>query len=228
MPLRDASLLRRQLAAAADDPFVLARLVISGLLVLLSVVAVGLSLTGVAPRAWLAAMAAWALYGLVHGAFDLVLEPLIDFFSRSIVDVGIGRTSGGFSEVETLVAKGHLEAAADAYQDRARQAPDRIAATIRRAALLAGPLGDPALAISELEILRRTVSKLTPGDDIMIGLALADLHEHRLGAPGQAMAELRQLIDRYPRSHHVRHLRTALAHLRRQHFGDPTTPEHGA
>jgi len=228
VPLRNASPFRRQLALAADDPFVLARLVISALLVLASAVAVGLSLTGVAPRAWLVAMVAWALWGLVRGAFDLVLEPLLEFLSRSVTDAGIQRAGGGFSEVETLEAQGHLRAAADAYQDRAATPRDRVSATVRRAALLAGPLDEPAQAVEELEALRRTVPRLTPGDDILIGLALADLHEHRLGAPGQAMAEFRRLIDRYPRSHHARHLRATLATLRHQHFGDPITPEPGA
>lgn len=228
MPLRNASPFRRQLALAAEDPFALAKLVISAFLVLASVVAVGLSLTGTAPRAWLVAAAAWAIWGVVHGIFDLVLEPLLEFLTRSISDAGLRRVGGGFSEVETLEAQGHVAAAADAYRDRATRPVDRVNATLRRAALLAGPLGDPAQAVAELELLRRDPKPPSPGDDILIGLALADIHEHRLGAPGPAMAELRRLIDQYPQSHHVRHLRTTLASLRHQHFGDPTAPEHPA
>lgn len=228
MPLRDASPFRQQLALAAEDPFVLARLVISGLLGLASVVAVVLSVTGAAPRAWLVVLAAWAVWGVVHGVFDLILEPLLDFLSRSLTDAGLTRAGGGFSEVETLAAQGHTQAAAEAYLERAARPVDRVNATLRRAALLAGALGNPLQAVAELEGLRRAPPRLTPGEDILVGLALTDLHEHRLDAPGPAMAELRRLIDRYPRSHHVRHLRATLATLRHQHFGDPITPEHGA
>jgi hypothetical protein len=39
------------------------------------------------------------------------------------------------------------------------------------------------------------------------------------------MAELRRLIDRYPRSLHSRRLRATLASLRERHFGDPLPPE---
>lgn len=228
MPLRDASPFRRQLALAADDPFVLARLVISGLLVLASVVAILLSVAGAVPRAWLVVAAAWAVWGVVHGIFDLILEPMLEFLTRSVTDVGLTRAGGGFSEVETLEAQGHAQAAAEAYRERAARPVDRVNASLRRAALLAGSLGDVGLAVAELETLRVAPPRLTPGEDILVGLALADLHEHRLGDPGQAMAELRRLIDRYPKSHHVRHLRVTLANLRQQHFGDPITPERGA
>lgn len=211
-----------------EDPFALARLVISGLLVLASVVALALSLSGTVPRAWLVAAAAWAIWGIAHGVFDLILEPLLKFLTRSVTDAGLRRSGGGFSEVETLEAQGHAQAAADAYRDRATRPVDRVNASIRRAALLAGPLGEPAQAVTELEALRHTTPRLSPSDDILVGLALADIHDHRLGAPGQAMTEFRRLIERYPKSHHVRHLRATLATLRHQHFGDPIAPEFDA
>lgn len=228
MPLRNASPFRRQLALAADDPFVMARLVISGILVLASVVAIFLSLSGAAPGAWKVAAAAWALWGVIHGVFDLILEPALEFLTRSVTDAGLRRSGGGFSEVETLEAQGHTQAAADAYGDRATRPVDRVNATIRRAALLAGPLGEPAQAVTELEALRQKSPRLSASDDILVGLALADIHDHRLGAPAKAMTELRRLIERYPQSHHARHLRATLATLRHQHFGDPIAPEHDA
>jgi hypothetical protein len=206
----------------------MARLVVSGLLVFASLVAVGLSLAGVAPRAWQVAVAAWAVWGAVHGVFDLILEPLMEFLSRSVTDAGLRRSGGGFSEVETLEAQGHIQAAADAYRDRATRKLDRVNATLRRAALLAGPLAEPNQAVAELEALQQSSPRLSPADAIVVGLALADLHEHRLDAPGAAMAELRRLIDAYPGSHHARHLRATLAALREQHFGAPPAPEPGA
>jgi hypothetical protein len=225
VPLRDPSPLRRQLLEAVEDPFTLIRLVISGLLIMATVVAVGLSLSGVAPRAWLVIGAIWAIYGLMHGLIDFLLEPLAEFLARTVTSVGLDRAGGGFSEVETLEAQGHLRAAADAYQLRAATPADRIRATLRRAGLLSGGLGQPEQAAAELEALRQDAPRLTAGDDILIGAALADLYEHRLAAPGKAMTELRRLIDQYPRSHHARRLRATLAALRQRHFGDPVTPE---
>lgn len=203
----------------------LLRLVISGLLVAATIVAVVLGLAGVAPRAWLLVGAVWALYGLAHGIVDLVLEPLAHFLSRTLTSVGMDRAGGGFSEVETLVAQGNVRAAADAYQDRARRPADRVPALVRRAALLAGPLRDPAAAVAELEALRQGGGDLPAGDDILVGLALVDLYEHRLDQPGRAMAELRRLIDRHPQSHHARRMRTLLAGLRHHHFGETDTRE---
>jgi len=204
---------------------VLLRLVISGLLVAATLVAVALGLAGVAPRAWLLVGAVWALYGLAHGVLDLVLEPLAHFLSRTLTSVGMDRAGGGFSEVETLVAQGHVRAAADAYLDRARRPRDRVPATVRRAALLAGPLREPGAAAGELEALRREGGDLPAADDILVGLALVDLYEHRLDQPGRAMAELRRLMDRHPQSHHARRMRALLAGLRDHHFGDADTRE---
>lgn len=227
MPHRDASALRRQFAAAADDPFALVRLVVSGLLLLATLVAVALSLTGIAPRAWLLLGAIWAVYGLVHGVFDWVLEPLTGFLVQGVANIGVDRIGTGFSAVEAQAARGDAAGAAEAYLRRAAHPPDRVPALVRRAALLAGPLGRPADAVAELESLRRSTTGLAAADDIAIGLALVDLHEHRLGDPGRAMVELRRLIDRHPQSHHAQRIRTMLAALRDRHFGDPLPQEPG-
>jgi len=202
--------------------------VISGFLLLATVVALALSISGVAPRAWLLLGAVWAIYGLLHGVLDFLLEPLADFLARTLSSVGLERVGVGFSEVETLVAQGHVQAAADAYLVRAEVPADRLPALVRRAALLAGPLQNPAGAVRELEALRAASRDLPPGDDILVGLALVDLYDHRLADPGRAMGELRRLIDRHPRSHHVRRMRAMLVALRERHFGDPVTPETGA
>ena len=228
MPLRHSSSSRHPWPAAVEDPLVLLRLVVTGLLVLVTVVALVLSITGVAPRAWLVMVGVWAVYGLVHGFTDIILEPLTGFLAFGVSSIGVERIGTGFSEVETLEAQGHLQAAADAYRDRATRAGDRIPATVRRAALLAGPLGNPEQAVAELDALRRVARPLAPADDILVGLALADLQEHRLDSPGRAMAELRRLLDQYPQSHHARRMRATLAVLRERHFGDPVTPEPGA
>lgn len=228
MPLQNASPLRRQLAAAVDDPFVLARLVVSGLLFLATIVAIVLSLSGIAPRAWVLVGAIWAVYGVVHGVFDWVLEPLTGFLVQGVSNIGVDRRGTGFASIEALAATGDAAGAAEAYLRRAADSKERVPALLRRAAVLAGPLGRPADAVTELESLRRSTEGLSPTDDIDIGLALVDLHDHRLGEPGRAMVELRRLIDRHPQTHHGHRIRTMLAALRERHFGDPFTQEPGA
>ena len=75
-------------------------------------------------------------------------------------------------------------------------------------------------ALVELEALRR--GRLTPAEDVEIGVALVDLYERRLGDPGRAMTELRRLIDLHPGHASARRLRRALADLKDQHV--PTEP----
>lgn len=228
MPLRDASPLRRQFAAAVDDPFVLARLVVSGLLFLATFVAIALSISGIAPRAWVLVGVIWAVYGVIHGVFDWILEPLTGFLVQGVSNIGVDRRGGGFDAIEALAARGDAAGAADAYLRRAGNSHERVPALLRRAGVLAGPLGRPEDAVTELESLRRATAGLAPADDIDIGLALVDLYEHRLGDPGRAMVELRRLIDRHPQTHHSHRIRSLLAALRQRHFGDPIPQEPGA
>ncbi len=115
----------------------------------------------------------WAIYGLMLGLIDGVLEPVIDFGAQVLQNVGLSRVRG-YSGIETLVSRGQYEAAADAYLERAREGPGDSEAMVRRAALLAGPLASPELAVTELEQLREG-GGLDPASEIRVGLALADI-----------------------------------------------------
>lgn len=164
--------------------------------------------------------ALWAIYGLTVGFLSGLLEPAIDGFFQLLASVGLVRAGGGYSSIETLVARGHYRAAADQYAERARHPPDRVEATLRRAELLAGPLGQAETAAVELDSLR--AAPLSHRDDFRVGLALVDLHEDQLHDPGRAMAELRRLIDLYPAG--ARRLRAALRDLKAQRSGGTETP----
>ncbi len=190
-------------------------------LLLLSATAIALllALTGVAPRAMLLVGAFWALYGLFTGFLGGVLEPVIEGSVRLFSNVGLSRAGGGYSAIETMVVRGEYDAAAEAYMVRSREPADRVEATLRRTALLAGPLQLPAMAVAELTTLQRTGRALPGEDDVRVGLALADLYDYRLNDPGRAMTELRRLIDRYPESRHIRQMRTVLRQLKTTHFG---------
>jgi hypothetical protein len=203
-------------ARTVEEPLGLARLVVGAMALLGTVIAVILGVTA-EPRALQLVGALWAVYGLVVGFTSGVLEPVIDGLFNVLANFGLVRSGGGFSAIETLVARGHLATAAEAYAERARHQPERVEATLRRAALLAGPLQQPETAAIELDNLR--ASPLTGRDDFRVGLALVDLYENHLADPGRAMAELRRLIDRHPTARDHRRLRAALSELKGKRFG---------
>jgi hypothetical protein len=197
---------------SSQEPLRLMRLVVGGLLLFGTVVAVALALSGIAPRAILLVGAFWAIYGLISGFTSGVLEPVIEGLADALQSVGLIRAGGGYSTIETLVARGHLAEAAEAYRERAQQPADRVEATVRRAALLAGPLGQPETALVELQALRE--HRLTADADLRVGVALVDVYERRLADPGRAMVELRRLIDLYPDRRATLRLRRELAILK--------------
>lgn len=199
-----------------DEPLRLLRITAGVLLLFGTAVAVALALSGIAPRALQLVGLFWAIYGFIVGLTSGILEPAIEGFFRVLADWGLVRAGGGYSAIETMVVRGELAAAAEAYRERARNPADRVEATVRRAALLGGPLGQPETALVELEGLRR--ASLPPADDLRVGVALVDLYDRRLGEPGRAMGELRRLIDRHPGERWVRRLRHALAQLKAEHL----------
>jgi hypothetical protein len=197
---------------SGEEPLRLVRLVAGGLLLFGTAVAVALALSGIAPRAILLVGAFWAIYGLISGFTGGVLEPAIEGLAPALQSVGLTRAGGGYSAIETLVARGHLSDAAEAYRQRAQQPADRVEATVRRAALLAGPLGQPETALVELQALRE--HRLSVDADLRIGVALVDIYERRLADPGRAMVELRRLIDLHPDRRATVRLRRELATLK--------------
>ena len=201
-----------------EEPLGLVRLVVGTIALVWTLIAVLLAITGADPGALELVGALWAIYGLTVGLLSGVLEPVIDGLFRAVSNFGIMRVGGGYSAIETLASRGHFQAAADAYAERGRNKSERVDATLRRAALLAGPLNQSETAVIELDNLRRA-HHLKPRDDFRVGLALVELYEHDLKDPGRAMAELRRLIDRYPTAQGARRLRVALASLKSERLG---------
>lgn len=201
---------------SSEEPLRLVRLTAGLLLLFGTVVALALALSGVEPRALQLVGIFWAIYGFVVGLTSGVLEPVIDGLSRALSDWGLTRAGSGYSAIETLEARGHLEAAAEAYFECAKHRGQRVNATLRRAALLAGPMRHPETALAELENLRR--QDLSPREDLRVGLALVDFYDRRMHDPGRAMVELRRLIDRHPEDRGVRRLRESLAAMKAERF----------
>jgi hypothetical protein len=202
-----------------DEPLRLVRISAGALLLFGTMVAIALALSGIAPRALLLIGLFWAIYGFIVGLTSGILEPAIEGFFHLMANIGLVRVGGGYSAIETLVVRGETAAAAEAYRQRAQSPTERVEATVRRAALLGGPLGQPETALVELTALRH--AKLSPADDLRVGVALVDLYDRRLGDPGRAMAELRRLIDRHPGDRSARRLRHALAELKAEHVDSP-------
>jgi hypothetical protein len=217
--LRLPSILQHTLDRAtgpSDEPLRLVRITAGVLLLFGTALAIALALSGIAPRALQLVGLFWAIYGFIVGLTSGILEPAIDGLAHVLADIGLMRAGGGYSAIETLVVRGEVATAAEAYRERAQRPAERVEATVRRAALLGGPLGQPETALVELEGLRR--SKLSPRDDLRVGVALVDLYDRRLGDPGRAMAELRRLIDGHPGDRSIRRLRHALAALKAEHL----------
>ncbi len=204
----------------SEEPFALARLAVGSVALLGTILAVVLAVVTHDARMLQLVGALWAVYGLTVGFLSGVLEPVLDGLFQLLVNAGVSPVGTGYSSIETLEAKGHHQAAAEAYAERARNPAERVEATLRRSRLLAGPLREAESAAVELDSLR--AHALTPREDVRIGLALVDLYENRLENPGRAMAELRRLIDRYPSGQGARRLRAALRELKSQRY--PDTP----
>jgi hypothetical protein len=203
-----------------EEPFSLVRLMVGIIALLGTIFAVVLAIVTHDLRMLELVGALWAIYGLTVGFLSGLLEPAIDGFFQLLANAGLVRVGGGYSAIETLAVRGHYQAAADEYAGRARNRAERVEATLRRAALLAGPLEQPETAAVELDSLR--AAPLSSRDDFRVGLALVDLHENQLRDPGRAMAELRRLIDRHPAA--ARRLKGALRDLKAQRYGGPPTP----
>ena len=204
-----------------EEPLSLVRIAVGAIALLCTLLALILAIVTGDPRMLQLVGALWAIYGLVVAFLSGVLEPVIDGFFHLLANSGLMRVGAGFSGIETLAVRGHHQAAAEAYAERARNPAERVEATLRRAQLLAHELGQPEAAAAELDSLRS--HDLSRRDDFRVGLALVDLFERCLDDPGRAMSELRRLIDRYPTAHGARTLRTALGKLKAQRYPGTAT-----
>jgi hypothetical protein len=209
----------------STDPLWILRLVLSGLLIFGTVVALVLGLTGIAPKALLLAGGLWGAYGVARAAVSGVLAPGTELVGELFANGGVDRIPSEHSEIQALAAQGRYQDASERWWRQVVDGEAPATAILKRAELLAGPLNEPGTAASELTLYRDAPRlPLTPAEDVGIGLALVDLYEHRLQDPARAMYELRRLLDRYPQTRHVRLIRAALNDLKERRFGDAFTP----
>lgn len=160
----------------------------------------------------------WVLYGILSATVFTVTR-LPDTAARFFMGVGVASPTQGLSAIETLAAKGQYAKAAEAYLSRQGDPESGCEAMLRRSALLAGPLAQPTVAARELTRFRDHRHGLSAADDLWIGRTLIDLYDGPLSDPGQAMGELRRLLDRYPESAQASTLHRMLDALRHERFG---------
>jgi hypothetical protein len=165
-----------------------------GPLAMLGIVLLGAAVGyGVGRAAWLAGeLAGRGFAHVVHAAGNLPPAP-------------------GFSYQASLVARGRLTEAVEAYQAHLAQRPDDLDARLALAALLAGPLRDPAAA--ERAYLDARGRSPSAGFERAIGNALIDLY-HATGQRGRELAELARFADRFRGTPEGDQARAALARIK--------------
>lgn len=189
----------------------------AGLLVTLTVVALVLAAFTGSTRLLMLAGIFWALSGTVILVLRW-LEPALDRLPQSLASVGLPSAAGGWSSVESLIARGHYEAADRALLERAADPGSRAEATLRRATLLAGPLRSPEMAAVELLALRDAMT-LDRRTTRRVGLQLTELYEGPLADRGRAIVELGRLLEGEEDPRMRETLRRNLASLKQAHFG---------
>jgi hypothetical protein len=124
-----------------------------------------------------------------------------------------------FSREESLVARGDIAAAADAYEaavaSHPTTTPAGISVRIRAAELYMGAGANPARAAELFREIQR-IPGVAPTQDIYVSNRLIDLLLGPLKQPSRALVELRRIIERYPTSSAATHARAALTTVRRQ------------
>ena len=207
-----------------EDPLVLVRVSAAFLLAFGTVVAVALWIAAHDARFLKLVVGLWGVYGFTLGMVNGLLTPFIDGAARALQGFGVRGAGGDYSSIEALVQGGHHALAAEEYRQRAAEPRQRVEATLRRAALFAGPMNNPKGAAVELSSLRAG-APLSRSDDLRVGIALVNLYEGQLAEPGRAMTELSRLVELYAGTPRGATLSRMLKARKRTTFGDPPPPE---
>jgi hypothetical protein len=118
-----------------------------------------------------------------------------------------------YSFEESLVARGDMTAAMQAYEKVIAEQPGRVAPRLRAAEHYARGARDPRRA-AELFREVRDFPDVPARDAVYASSRLADLYDGPLGEPGRALVELRRIIERYPGTAVASHARAALPRLK--------------
>jgi hypothetical protein len=117
------------------------------------------------------------------------------------------------SEIDTLEVRGDFKAAAAAWEAVAVAEPGNPWPLVRAGDMYARNLGDPAEALERFR-LARSIPGVKPDIERYATQKIIDLLLGPLEDRGNAMVELRMLIDRYPASREAEGAREALRSLK--------------
>jgi tetratricopeptide (TPR) repeat protein len=131
-----------------------------------------------------------------------------------------------YSYQESLVAKGNMVAALEAYEKVIAEQPGRVAPRLRAAEHYARDARDPHRA-AELFREVRDFPDVSTRDAVYASSRLADLYDGPLGEPGRALVELRRIIERYPGTAVASHARDALPRLKARLAAEQRAPGSG-
>jgi hypothetical protein len=124
-----------------------------------------------------------------------------------------------FSREESLVARGDIVGAIEAYEAAIAEhpitTPAGVSVRIRAAELYMAGGANPKRAAELFREIQR-IPDVAPTQDIYVSNRLIDLLLGPLKQPSRALVELRRIIERYPTSSAATHARAALTTVRRQ------------
>lgn len=117
-----------------------------------------------------------------------------------------------FSYEDSLVARGNVAAALNAYNERLLRSPNDVGSHIR-AADLCVKSGDPKRA-AELYRRARALPGVSPESEVYATHRLIDLYRGTLDDEGRALVELRRLVERFPGTDVAAGARTAILRIK--------------
>lgn len=173
----------------------------------------GLGLPGIPNTPWVVLVAA-----LLGGGIGKLLGVMvIDGAGRSARAIHAPGGAGGYkhtySEIDALEAKGAFLAAAEAWDDAARDAPSDAWPLIRAGEIRWRRLDDAPSALERFSRARERGER-TPDLQLFAAQKVIDLYLGPLRDEGRAMVELRRLIERHPASREAEFARAALRRIK--------------
>lgn len=187
---------------------------------------VGVLLLLVAPTVGMVVLAT-AVFGWGVFAFYLVFNQLFvqtagNAFGKVLLPSGSSTPPAkALSHIETMVVRGDLARAVEAYKAEIAVDPADVLSCERLGALAMRQLGDYDLAVwAYREAERRETA---PGRRFGYGLIIVGIYRDQLKDRGKTVVELRRLVHQYPDAPRIASLRAEIDELKTGMFDD-----HGA
>jgi hypothetical protein len=141
-------------------------------------------------------------------------------FKRFMVDGSSTPYVEQYSQQQAMVMQGRVDDALASFEAIIAAHPTAIEPRLRAAGLYDRERKNPQRAASLFREVQRLPSA-SPGHFIFATTRLVDLYTGPLNAPGQALVELRRLIELHPHSPAADHARVALTRLKSEMTDSP-------